>query len=177
MNGACEDLAAFHRWLSAAASPKDAYDALHALGDACVGAKLFTVMTVDMQAGLARRAYSSDPQNYPATGTKPIERNAFFDIVFTKRQIFVANSIEEIATVFGDHHLIASLGCASVVNLPVIVAGEPVATINLLHEAGYYTEARVSTLAAKLAIPALAALAVANSRWLTGATDTGRQAG
>ncbi len=169
MNQAFEDLATFQRSLAAATSPEDAYDALRVLGEARVGARLFTVMTVDMGAGLVRRAYTSDPQNYPATGTKPIERNAFFDVVFGKRQIFVANTIEEIATVFGDHELIASLGCASVVNLPVIVADELVATINLLHEAGYYTEDRVETLAATLPVPALASLAVANSHWLNGA--------
>ena len=164
MNQVSQDLATFQRSLSAAVSPEDAYDALRVLGEACVGAKLFTVMTVNMEAGLVRRAYTSDTQNYPATGTKSIERNAFFDVVFGNRQIFVANTIEEIATVFGDHELIASLGCASVVNLPVIVGDELVATINLLHEAGYYTEDQV------------AALAVANSHWLNG-TGVGRQAG
>jgi hypothetical protein len=55
----------------------------------------------------------------------------------------VANSIEEIATVFDDYQLIQSLGCESVMNVPVIVNNQVIATLNLLHEKGYYTDARV----------------------------------
>lgn len=155
--------ASFHSALSRAATQDEAYGALHRLAEASVGVKLFTVMTLDMQAGLARRAYSSDPKHYAATGTKPIERNAWLDIVHGQQRCFVANTIEAIAEVFPDHRVIASLGCASVVNLPVAMAGEVVATVNLLHEAGYYTETRVATATAVLGLPSLAALAVCRS--------------
>ncbi len=154
--------ASFQSALSRATSQDQAYGALHRLAEATVGVKLFTVMTLDMQAGLALRAYSSDPQHYPATGTKPIERNAWFDVVYGQQRCFVANSIEAIAEVFPDHRLIASLGCGSVINLPVIIAGDLVATVNLLHEAGYFTEERVAKATAGLGLPNLATLAVCN---------------
>jgi hypothetical protein len=111
-------------------------------------------MFVDMTAGLARRTYSNRPAEYPVSGSKPIHRDAWFDIVHGQRRSFVANTIEDIAEVFPDHALIASLGCGSVLNLPVVLEGDLVATINLLDIAGHYTPERVASAAAELAIPA-----------------------
>lgn len=125
------------------------------------GHRLFTVMTVDMRAGLARRAYSSHPAEYPVSGTKPIERNSWFDLVHGQRLSFVANTIEEIATVFPDHALIASLGCGSVFNLPVVLADELVATINMLDRTGHYDAAKVSEAEALLGLPASLCCALA----------------
>ena len=67
-------------------------------------------MTVDMGKMLARRAYTSDPANYPCSGTKPVEMNSWFEVVHTRREMFVANTLAEIAQVFPDHALIGSLG-------------------------------------------------------------------
>ena len=111
-------------------------------------------MVVDMPAGLARRAYSNHPAEYPVSGTKPIHRDAWFDIVHGQKRSFVANSIEDIAKVFPDHAAIAELGCGSVINLPVVLEGDLVATINLLDAAGFYTPERVARAETQLAIPA-----------------------
>src|SRR5579872_4905590 len=100
------------------------WKALSDLAAAIVGHRLFTVMTVDIAAGLARRSYSSHPAEYPVSGTKPIHHDAWFDIVHRQRRTFVANTIEDIAKVFPDHELIASLGCGSVLNLPVVLEGD-----------------------------------------------------
>lgn len=153
---------AFDAELAAAATPEAAFAALHRLADAAVGARLFTVMTVDMAAGLARRAYTSDPESYPATGTKPVEMNAWFEVVHGRHEMFVANTLAEIAEVFPDHELIGSLGCGSVVNLPVLRAGRLVATVNLLDAEGHYTPERVGRVAAELTLPAMAALLLAD---------------
>ena len=150
----------FTSTLAAATEPGTAYGALHRLTDALVGAKLFTVMTVDMQAMLARRAYTSHADSYPTSGTKPVEMNAWFEVVHGRHETFVANALAEIATVFPDHELIGSLGCGAVVNLPVILQGELVATMNALHEAGHYTPERVGRVREVLALPSLAAVLV-----------------
>ena len=123
--------------------------------------ELFTVMTVDMKAGLARRAYSTQPIQYPVSGTKPITRNSWFDIVHGERRSFVANTIEDISNVFPDHELIASLGCGSVINLPVILKGDLVATINLLDAPHHYTATIVENAEGYLAIPARLCCALA----------------
>ena len=147
-------LAEFDRAIGLAKTPDEAFGALRALAEAAVGVKLFTVMTVDMTEGVARRAYTSDPEAYPATGTKPIHRDEWFDIVHRDRRPFVANTIEEIAKVFPDHELIDALGCQSVVNLPVSLRGELVATVNMLHETGHYTPRRVDIATRHLSMPA-----------------------
>jgi hypothetical protein len=46
-----------------------------------------------------------------------------------------------------------------VINLPLIFRGNFIGTVNMLHEAGYYTEERVER-AKQLAIPALLAFEV-----------------
>ena len=58
--------------------------------------------------------------------------------VIDERKTFVANSIEAIAEVFPDHELIRSLGCESVVNLPVVFADAVIGTVNCLDARGYY---------------------------------------
>jgi hypothetical protein len=147
--------------VSEARTSASGWKALEDLAQSVVGHKLFTVMTVDMAAGLARRAYSNQPAAYPVSGTKPILHNRWFEIVHAQQRSFVANSIEDIATVFPDYELIASLGCGSVLNLPVVLEGDLVATINLLHAAGHYTPDRVAAAEAALAIPARLCCALA----------------
>ncbi|WP_416369223.1 GAF domain-containing protein [Tritonibacter mobilis] len=151
----------FEKALSDATTQDQAYDALCALTKATVGAKLFTVMTADMDAMLARRVYTDDTENYPTTGTKEIEMNRWFEQVHGRHETFVSNTLADIDTVFPDAELIGKLGCGSVINLPVILGGKMVATINILHEEGYYTPERVALAQEVLTLPAMAVLALA----------------
>ena len=149
------NLKKFRIAVGTAQNADSAWTALRDFSKATVGHKLFTVMTVDMTVGLARRSFSDHPMEYPVSGTKPIKRDAWFDIVHLERRSFVANTIADIAQVFPDFRLIASLGCGSVINLPVIVGNELVATINLLHEENFYTPERVAAAELNLALPAM----------------------
>jgi hypothetical protein len=158
MTETAEALRAFDRALARATRPEGPFDALLALTRATVGARLFTIMTVDMQRMLARRAYTSDPENYPASGTKPVEMNRWFEMVHGRREIFVANTLIEIARVFPDHALIGSLGCGSVVNLPIVLGDQLAGTMNALDREHHYTPERVATIATHLSLPAKAAL-------------------
>lgn len=149
-------VAAFDNALSRDISRDAAWRALQTFTEQVIGAKLFTIMTVDMKDEVARRAYTSDPVAYPASGTKPIHYDSWFDIVHKQRQNFVANTIADIATVFPDHETIWSLGCGSVINVPIILGDVLVATVNMLHEEHYYTPERVQMTSALL-LPAKAA--------------------
>ena len=56
---------------------------------------------------------------------------------------------------FFDYELIWSLGCESVLNMPVRWAGQTLGTLNLLHRAGHYDESHLPQvrLLAALAVP------------------------
>lgn len=151
----------FDAAIAAATTAEAAYAALQDLVRQTVGAKLLTVMEVDMDAEVARRSYTSDPESYPASGTKPIRYDRWFDIVHKDRQLFVANTIEDISTVFPDYELIDSLGCQSVVNLPVVLADQLVGTLNMLDAENHYTPERVETIKREISIPAKLALLIA----------------
>ena len=116
-----------------------------------------------MEHELARRAYSSDTKNYPVSGTKPIHRNRWFAIVHDEKRSFVANTIKDIATVFPDFELIQSLGCGSVINLPVVLRGQLAATINMLDATNHYTPERVAIAEEHLKLPAMLAVVAAQS--------------
>ena len=139
------DYAAF---VSAAASadnqPAMTYDALFELTREVVGARLFTLMSFDFKTALAGRFYSNMPDAYPVSGTKPVNTDRWATTVLHDRQIFVANTIDDIADVFPDHELIKSLGCESCINVPVVIGGAVAGTINILDEAGHFTPERVA---------------------------------
>lgn len=158
MNGHSGPRARFDAALAVAETGEDAFAALEKMARETVGVKLFTVMTVDMDAMLARRAYSSEPVSYPASGTKPIVMNDWFETVATRHELFVANTLQDIARVFPDHETIGALGCGSVVNLPVVIEDKLAATVNLLDEPRHYTPERVNLVTTMLAEPALAAV-------------------
>ena len=137
--------------------PATAFEALCVLTDQIVGVKLFTIMTHDPADRVAGRVFSNMPDAYPVSGTKPANETDWSRQVIDEKKTFVANDIEGIKAVFDDHELILSLGCESVINIPIIVGDEVIGTINCLHEAGFYTPDKVKAAEA-LKLPGLACL-------------------
>ncbi|MEM9011330.1 MAG: GAF domain-containing protein [Pseudomonadota bacterium] len=122
--------------MRAAADPWPALDA--ALAEV-VGHTLFTVMLVDWRTEEAARIYSNQPEAYPVKGRKPLGALTEWGAqVLERQQPFIGYDADDIARVFPDHETIAALGCASVLNVPVIAEGQVRGTLNLLHEAGFY---------------------------------------
>jgi hypothetical protein len=70
---------------------------------------------------------------------------------------YIGRSYEDIREVFFDHELIRSLGCESVLNVPVRWNGRSLGTLNLLHRAGWYREADIpaARMFAALAAPGI----------------------
>ncbi|MBC7478882.1 MAG: GAF domain-containing protein [Pseudorhodobacter sp.] len=126
------------------------YDTLHAQC-AALGTLLFTVTTQDIPAGLARRAYSSMPAEYPVSGTKPLTRDGWYDYCITGQQTFVANTTPEFAKYFFDHALISALGLGSCINVPLVDRGAVVGTVNLLAEENHFTPERLAAYQALIA--------------------------
>ncbi len=119
---------------------------------AALGTILFTVTVLDPAKDLCWRAYTSHPADYPVQGTKALTHDAWHDQVITRRETFVANTPAAFEKVFFDHALITSLGLGSAVNIPVANAyGTVLATVNLLAEAGHFTDAKLLSYQALVA--------------------------
>lgn len=127
------------------------YDDLHR-ACAAQGTRLFTVTVQDEAAGLARRAYTSHPVEYPVSGTKPLTKDGWYDVCIGGRQTFVANTVPEFAKYFFDHALITSLGLGSCINIPLADGEGPIlGTVNLLAEEGHFTPERLAAYHAAVA--------------------------
>lgn len=126
------------------------YESLHA-ECAALGTRLFTVTTQDIAAGLARRAYTSHPVEYPVSGTKPLTRDGWYDHCITGQQTFVANTTPEFARYFFDHALISALGLGSCINVPIVAAGQVAGTVNLLADEHHFTPDRLAAYHALIA--------------------------
>lgn len=120
-------------------SPEETFRAVHRE----TGGRLFTVTVLDRAAGLARRCYTSHPDAYPVSGTKPMAQGAWTERVIERGEVFVANTVAEFAPYFGDHALIESLGCAAALNIPVPRGGAVIGTVNVLDREGAFPEAEV----------------------------------
>jgi GAF domain-containing protein len=133
--------------------PARAFDALEQLAKDLVGVKLFTITTSNLEQKESERVYSNMPEAYPISGTKPYIDDIWSETTLHKRATFVANTIDDIAEVFNDFELIRSLGCESVINVPIVIDDEVVGTVNCLHEKGFYTDEKVRAAEA-LKLPA-----------------------
>jgi hypothetical protein len=136
--------------------PDALYGALDAALGAVVGHRLFTLMRYHADSGDSERIYTTHPRQYPVGGRKALNPTPWTEQVLRRQQPYLGRTAAEVQAVFFDHALIATLGCGSVLNVPVVWDGRTLGTINLLHEEGWYDErdAPVGLLFAALAIPA-----------------------
>jgi GAF domain-containing protein len=118
---------------------------------------LFTVLVHHPALRQSERFYSNKPDAYPIGGRKPVTDSAWMKQVIHGGQPYIGRTREDIAANFFDHALIHSLGCESILNMPVRWRGQTLGTLNLCHRAGYYDEGHLSAvrLIAQLAAPAL----------------------
>ncbi len=136
-----------------------AFSDLHARCKA-LGTRLFTVTRLDESAGVFARVFTSHPVEYPVSGTKPMEKDGWYETTIAGRRTFVANTPPEFAKYFFDHELIVSLGLGSCINVPVVDGGRVLGTVNILAEAEHFTPEKLARYEALVA-EATAALAAA----------------
>jgi hypothetical protein len=139
--------------------PHALFAALDVALGAVLGHKLFTVMLYHGETGESERVYTNQPAAYPIGGRKTMNPTPWAQQVIHEQRAYLGKNADDIRAVFFDWELIASLGCASVLNLPVVHDGRLLGTINLLHEARWYDEEDISVGAAfaSLAAPAFEA--------------------
>jgi len=135
--------------------PAALFGALDAALGAVLGHRLFTLMRYHARTGESERIYTTHPREYPVGGKKPLNPTAWSEQVLRRQQPYLGRTPADVQAVFFDHALIGTLGCGSVLNVPVVWDGRVLGTLNLLHEAHWYdeTDAPVGLLFAALAIP------------------------
>lgn len=150
-------LAAVAAALGAPDQPAATFVTLDRALAATLGHKLFTILRWDAERRESERLYTNQPTAYPVGGRKPMSQTIWSRQVLDERRPYVGRTAADIRAHFFDHELIASLGCASIVNLPVVWNGRVLGTLNALHEAGWYDEHDVplGLAFAGLAVPAL----------------------
>ncbi len=145
--------------LADSGQPRPLYEALDRATEKAIGHKLFTLLVVDAPKREVARVYTSNPKAYPVGGRKPLQMTGWGEQVIVGKRPYIGRTAEDIQWAFFDHALIASLGLASVLNVPVVHDGRCIGTMNLLHQAGWYADADASLgrLFAALLVPAFAA--------------------
>jgi len=142
--------------LAAARQPADVYQSVDKVLAERVGYGLFTMLIRTPDGQEVSRVYSTNPVAYPLAGRKRMGPTPWGDLVLERQQCYLARDAEGIRWAFPDHALIASLGLASAINVPLVAMGQVLGTINLLDAAGRYSEddvAVVRTVAAYLVLP------------------------
>ena len=149
-----EDVA---RGVAEAGQPEQSFRALDRAMGRVIGHKLFTILLHHPRARESERRYTNQPAAYPVGGRKAVTASAWTERLFAERRPYIGKTADDIREVFFDHEIILSLGCASVLNVPVVWDGRTLGTINLLHEANWYDEGDVpiAQCFAALAVPTL----------------------
>lgn len=137
--------------------PDATFRAIDAALAATTGHILFTILIHHPGLKQSERFYSNMPDAYPVGGRKPVTDRPWMQGVIGRGEPYIGRTREDIKEVFFDYELIWSLGCESVLNMPVRWQGQTLGTLNLLHKAGWYTEddIAVTRLFAHLALPAM----------------------
>lgn len=154
----CADSLELATTLAQAKEPADVYRAIEQLVARGPGARLFTLLVLTQDGQAVQRVYSSNEQAYPLAGQKRMGPTPWGDLVLTGRQTFLGRNADDIRWAFPDHELIASLGLASAINIPIVAMGRVLGTLNALDVAGHYSETDVQFMQAispVLAVPYL----------------------
>ncbi|QQA43576.1 GAF domain-containing protein [Pelagovum pacificum] len=119
--------------------------------------RLVTIAARDTNDGTFLRLFSSMPDAYAAQGRKPVNETDWSRHVIDEHKTFIANDYEEVKAAMFDHEQIRALGCESLVNVPVVVCGDVVGTLNCLSVSGHFDDAIVAACEA-MRLPVAAAL-------------------
>lgn len=111
-----------------------------------IGHKLFTLTVVDKSKKFVERVYSSNEKIYPLLGTKPIPKNEWTKRVIIKKKEFLGSNFNQIKKLFFDYEVIQSIGCGSIINLPILHNNKILGTLNVLHKENYYTKDSVKSI-------------------------------
>ena len=141
------------------AQPQATFGAIDKAVAATIGHRLFTILVHHRAARESERVYTNMHEAYPVGGRKPITDSPWMRQVMEQGLPYIGRNADDLRDVFYDHELIVSLGCRSVLNIPLRWRGEALGTLNMLHEENWYGTGHVelARVFAQLAVPAVMA--------------------
>jgi transcriptional regulator with GAF, ATPase, and Fis domain len=153
------DLARLAGLSAGAHDTMELYAAVDRLVQEVIGHRLFTMMRVHEATSEVERIYSSDTRAYPVGGRKQKRGTPWSRVVLDRGEVFVARNSDEVRDAFADYDLIFSLGIGSIMNIPLAYADRRFGTMNISHEAGWFTDedAAAGRLIAAFVVPSLLA--------------------
>ncbi|MBO9651356.1 MAG: GAF domain-containing protein [Variovorax sp.] len=156
-------LAGVARAHAALQQPQSTFAALDGALSATIGHRLFTILVHHRAQRESERIYSNMPDSYPVQGRKPVTDSQWMQQVMGRGLPYIGRNADDIREVFYDHALILSLGCESVLNIPLRWRGQTIGTLNLLHQANWYEvhHIELATVFAQMAVPAVMAMSLA----------------
>jgi hypothetical protein len=122
---------------------------------------LFTILVHHPALRQSERFHTNMPDAYPIGGRKPVTDTDWMRRVIGNGEPYIGRTHDDIRANFFDHELIHSLGCESILNMPVRWRGQTMGTLNLCNRAGFYDERHLPRvrLIAQLALPAFLLIA------------------
>lgn len=136
--------------------PEAGFAALRAYADGLVGAKIFTVLAFDFGRQEVRRVFTSQPDLYPAGATDKLYDTIWERTLIGEKKPLVLNDYAALASLLTEVDTLRDRGMEAMLNLPVVVGGEVLGALNMLHESGRYTPERVAE--AQALVPGAAVL-------------------
>lgn len=143
MNRVIGELDRLARSLGAASATRGAPERtpLHVLDgvlQALVGHKLMTVLKIDAAQQWSTRVYSSQPEHFATQRRKSLCDAPQMQKAIAAGAPVLVDGADPVRAAFPDHARIMSLGCASVLTIPIRIGHHAVANVNLLHAADHY---------------------------------------
>jgi hypothetical protein len=128
--------------------PRQGFEALHKAAETLLGVRMFTALAFDFTRQVTPRLYSSHEAIYPANAEDPLGDTIWEHTLTVLKQPLVLNDPTAMATLLPNVPQLVAIGCEAMINLPIIVAGEPLGTLNMLAESGKFTPEVVARAAA-----------------------------
>ena len=132
--------------LTARQDARAAYRAIDQLAKRAFDHALFTVTRSLHETKQVERVYSSNPASYPVGGRKQKADTEWGAQVLDRAQVLICHGADDIRRVFADHALILSLGITGMINVPVLLGGRAVATMNVSHAEDRFRDGDVPAL-------------------------------
>lgn len=141
----------------ASGQPATLFAAVGTAVDRCFGCILFTVLAYRRSEETLHRLYSNRPDINPVGGSKRMGRTAWTDRVLERGEAYIGYTYKDLKAVFADHETLGSIGCGSVLNMPIVWGGIVHGSLNLLDRPGRFGESDIplARTFAQLTLPAL----------------------